>query len=150
MNYIDNEELLKEILTLKEKEKEVQKLIESGMTEIEARKQIKPVSDKLGEMILKIARRYATRPNFSGYTWKEDMISDAVFTCCKYLKNFNEEKSNNCFWYVTKIVYNSFCQYIKKQKKHSEIKDICYNERDRLEENFFTCVGINYQKLVDK
>lgn len=84
------------------------------------------MSEALGKMLLTISSHYSSRSNFSGYTWKQDMISESVFTCVKYLKNFNPEKSTNAFAYVTQIIKNSFKLYITEQKKHSKIKDVCY------------------------
>lgn len=104
--YVNNQDLLDKIKDYKDSDK---------------------FSDELGKMIFDIAKNYACKGNFSGYTWKEDMVSEAVLTCCKYLKNFDADKSNNAFAYITKICHNSFKGYIKKENKHSKIKDILYN-----------------------
>ena len=82
-------------------------------------------SEELGQMLLAIATKLSTKGNFAGYTWRQDMISEAVLTCIKYLRNFKPEKSQNPFAYVTQICKNSFKAYIKKQKTHSLIKDTC-------------------------
>ena len=58
------------------------------------------ISERLGEMYYLIASNLANKSNFIGYTWKDDMIADAVLTCVKYCKNFNPEKSNNPFGYI--------------------------------------------------
>ena len=83
-------------------------------------------SEELGQMLIAIATKLSTKGNFSNYTWRQDMISEAVLTCIKYLKNFNPEKSQNPFAYITQICKNSFKAYIKSQNKHSVIKDSCY------------------------
>jgi len=83
-------------------------------------------SEELGQMLIAIATKLSTKGNFSNYTWRQDMISEAVLTCIKYLKNFNPEKSQNPFAYITQICKNSFKAYIKGQNKHSVIKDSCY------------------------
>lgn len=107
-------------------------------------------------MIFKIAKNYASKGNFSGYTWKEDMRSEAVLTCLKYMHNFdpNKQKYPNPFAYFTTIIYHSFLNYIKKQKKHSEIKDICYKKIDLLSDdrnddynNYYLIKAINYELL---
>lgn len=84
------------------------------------------VSESLGKMLLTLATHYSTKSNFSGYTWKQDMVSESICTCIKYLRNFNPEKSTNAFAYVTQIVKNSFKLYILEQRKHSIIKDKCF------------------------
>lgn len=112
------------------------------------------ISEELGMMISRIAKRYAGKGNFSGYTWKEDMIGDAIYTCIKYMHNFNPEKSNNPFAYFTQICHNAFINYIKRQKKHSDIKDICWKNFHMLEEKESefrnTKKAIDYEILVEK
>lgn len=92
------------------------------------------MSEKLGKMLLTISSQYSTKSSFSGYTWREDMISESVFTCIKYIKNFNPEKSTNAFAYVTQIIKNSFKLYITDQKKHIKIKDVCYKGYEQYQE----------------
>ena len=137
MNYVDKDKLLDEIILYKE----------TGIK-----------TEELGRMILLIATRYSERGNFSGYTWKEDMISEAVLTCLRYLHNFDENKEkSNAFAYISIIIHRAFLNYISKQKKHSKIKDECYKfsfmyENDNLlkpyETEYFNNIsGINYQKI---
>jgi len=85
-------------------------------------------SENLGRMIMMIAENLSSKGSFSGYTWKKDMVSEAVLTCLKYIKNFDETKSSNAFAYITQICKNSFLTYIKDQNKHSDIKDACYQQ----------------------
>jgi len=104
-------------------------------------------------MIFEIAKNFASKGSYSGYTWKEDMISESVLTCLKYMHNFdpNKQKYPNPFAYFTTIIYHSFLNYIKKQKKHSEIKDICYKKINLLEEDnygdYYLIKAIDYQIL---
>ena len=55
------------------------------------------MSDYIGECIYKIATRLSTRPNFINYTYRDEMICDAIENCIQYIGNFNREKSNNAF-----------------------------------------------------
>ena len=127
-NYVSNKDLLEEF----------EKYEESGVW-----------SERMGEMVLLIASNYATKGNFAGYTWIEDMIGEAVLTCFKYMKNFDRTKSSNPFAYITQICRNAFINYIKKQQRHSVIKDVCYNNgRILQEEEWYSSQGINYEKLV--
>ena len=88
------------------------------------------MSDTLGAMILRISRGLASKGNYSGYTWVEDMIAEGNLTVCKYLHNFDPEKSNNPFAYITQICNHSFKNYIKNQKKHSIIKNAMFEKYD--------------------
>jgi len=111
------------------------------------------ITEELGRMIFEIAKNFASKGSYSGYTWKEDMISESVLTCLKYMHNFdpNKQKYPNPFAYFTTIIYHSFLNYIKKQKKHSEIKDICYKKINLLEEDnygdYYLIKAIDYQIL---
>ena len=107
------------------------------------------VSDELGEMLMKIADNFAKKGNFHGYTWIQDMKSEAVFTCIRYIHNFDpiRYKKPNPFAYFTSVTKNAFLNYIRKQKKHSKIKDVCYNRGHMITEecdNFFKTTAIDY------
>ena len=111
------------------------------------------MSNRLGSMILEIARNFSSKGSFRDYTWVDDMVGEAALTCVKYLKRFDPNKSNNPFAYITTICRNSFIQYIKKQKKHSNIKDVCFNKKGQVssigidEEGNICTIGIDYRRL---
>lgn len=112
------------------------------LVELEIMKETGKITPELGKMIMKIASRYATKPNFSSYTYINDMIADAVYTVCIYIHNFNPEKSQNPFAYITQIVSNSFKGFLNKEKKISNTKKELYeqhlqdcNKLDKFKEN---------------
>ncbi|MFW6008906.1 MAG: hypothetical protein ACOCP8_06535 [archaeon] len=74
------------------------------------------------------------------------MISFGVYTCLKYSKKYNPEKTNNAFSYLSTIIHNAFKAYLNYQKKHSNIKKECYNKKDLvdLEDSYKT---IDYEEL---
>lgn len=76
----------------------------------------------LGECILLIANRLATKPNFINYSYKDEMIADGIENCIMYIDNFDPEKSTNPFAYFTQIIYFAFLRRIQKEKKHLYIK----------------------------
>jgi len=123
------------------------------LVELKKYKDTKHITEELGGMIFEIAKNFASKGSYSGYTWKEDMISEAVLTCLRYMHNFDAKKYKypNPFAYFTTIIYHSFLNYIKKQKKHSEIKDICYKKIQLLEEDkygdYYLIKAIDYQIL---
>ena len=80
------------------------------------------MTEYIGECIYKIATRLSTRPNFINYTYRDEMICDAIENCIQYIGNFNREKSNNAFAYVTQICYYAFLRRIQKEKKQVYIK----------------------------
>ena len=80
------------------------------------------ISEYIGECIYKIATRLSTKPNFINYSYRDEMICDGIENCLQYIENFNEEKSNNAFAYITQIIYFAFLRRIQKEKKQQAIK----------------------------
>ena len=50
------------------------------------------------------------------------MICDGIENCLQYINNFNPEKSQNAFAYITQIIYYAFLRRIQKEKKQAAIK----------------------------
>jgi hypothetical protein len=94
----------------------------------------KKATERLGEIFIDLVDNYATKSNFSGYSYLEEMKSRAIFFLLMYSKSFKPEKSNNAFAYCTQIVKHAFIQVIKKEKKHNETKKAVaqkyFQERD--------------------
>lgn len=80
------------------------------------------ISNYLGECILKIATNLSHKGNFSGYTFKEEMVSDGIENCILYFDKFNPEKSSNPFSYYTQIIFFAFLRRIAKEKKQFLLK----------------------------
>ena len=111
-HYVNNKEFTQAVAEFNEKVK----LAESkGKTPPQ-------MSYYIGECIYKIATRLSTRPNFINYTYRDEMICDAIENCIQYIGNFNVEKSNNAFAYITQICYYAFLRRIQKEKKQVFIK----------------------------
>lgn len=111
-NYVNNKHLLESLI---EYRKQCQEAEDSGDE--------KPkVPEYIGECIFMIANRLATRPNFSGYSYKDDMISDGIENCLQYIGNFDPDKSQNPFAYFTQIIWYAFLRRIQKEKKQMYIR----------------------------
>ncbi len=86
------------------------------------------VSNYIGESFLKIAKGLSHKANFSGYTYKEEMVMDAVENCLRAIHNYNINASTrsgnpNAFSYFTQICYFAFLRRLAKEKRQKEIKD---------------------------
>lgn len=81
----------------------------------------KNLSDTLAISVQEIANRLAFAPNFINYTYREEMVGDAIIKMIKALreKKFIPKKGNP-FSYFTKIAFHAFCNRIKKEKKERE------------------------------
>ena len=78
--------------------------------------------DELSVMIIKISNGLSFAPNFINYSYKDEMIGDAVLKMFSALKNkkFNIESNNNPFSYFTTIAFHAFINRIKKEKKYRD------------------------------
>tara|TARA_B110000444_G_scaffold261446_1_gene313701 strand:+ start:12913 stop:13455 length:543 start_codon:yes stop_codon:yes gene_type:complete len=112
------------------------------------------MSNYIGECIYKIATRLSTRPNFINYTYRDEMICDGIENCIQYIKNFNVEKSNNAFAYITQICYYAFLRRIQKEKKQVYIKqqvisDITQETLDSIDGDTTGMVNTNVEWMQD-
>lgn len=82
------------------------------------------MSEKLGGMFLKLTKKYASKSCWAGYTYNDDMQSEAMIHICRGWLGFDPEKSNNPFAYFTSLIHNAFLQFLKKEKKVSHIKNL--------------------------
>lgn len=80
------------------------------------------IDDYVAECIVKIATHLSYLPNFNGYTYRQDFVSDAIENCLSYIDNFDPKKSNNPFAYFTQICWYAFIRRIMKEKRQSIIK----------------------------
>ena len=129
-NYVNNKDLLAALIAYRE-----------SVAEAEEGGEKKPqVPDYIGKCIMLIAQRLATRPNFSGYMYKEEMVSDGIENCLQYIHNFNPEKSQNPFAYFTQIIWYAFLRRISKEKKQMYIK-FKASQRQTLENEVFDSTG---------
>ena len=78
--------------------------------------------DTLALYITKIANGLSCSSNFINYTYKDEMIGDALVKMYTAVKNrkFNVDSEYNPFSYFTTIAFHAFINRIKKEKKHTE------------------------------
>ena len=78
--------------------------------------------DEIAISISKIANGLSHSSNFIGYTYKDEMIGDAIVKMITAVKNkkFNVESEHNPFSYFTTIAFHAFINRIKKEKKHND------------------------------
>jgi len=87
------------------------------------------MTNKLAHMFIKLCERYATRSNWRGYTYNDEMRGQALLQLSQIGLQFNEAKSQNPFAYYTAAITNSFTRVLNLEKKNQNIRD------DILEQN---------------
>tara|TARA_Y100001937_G_scaffold49915_1_gene69506 strand:+ start:834 stop:1418 length:585 start_codon:yes stop_codon:yes gene_type:complete len=85
------------------------------------------VPDYIAQCFLRIAEGLSHKANFIRYTYREEMVMDAVENCLKAISNYNLEAATrtgkpNAFAYFTQITWYAFLRRITKEKKQQEIK----------------------------
>jgi len=85
------------------------------------------VPDYIASCFLKIAEGLSHKSNFIRYTYREEMVMDAVENCLKAIDNYNIEAATrtgkpNAFAYFTQISWYAFLRRIEKEKKQQDVK----------------------------
>jgi hypothetical protein len=78
---------------------------------------------KLATMFMKLCERYATRSNWRGYSYNEEMRGQALLQLSQIGLQFDESKSQNPFAYYTAAITNSFTRILNLEKKNQNIRD---------------------------
>lgn len=81
------------------------------------------MTPELARMFLKLCERYATRSNWRGYTYNEEMRGQALLQLSQIGLQFDESKSQNPFAYYTAAITNSFTRILNIEKKMQNIRD---------------------------
>ena len=81
------------------------------------------VTRTLATMYMKLCERYATRSNWRGYTYNEEMRGAALVQLSQIGLRFDESKSQNPFAYYTAAITNSFTHVLNSEKKSQNIRD---------------------------
>lgn len=117
-NYINNKEFSQAVFSYVEECNECKK---KGI-------QVPIVPNYVALGFQQIAEGLSHRPNFISYSYRDEMVMDAVENCLKAIRNYNIEAATrtgnpNAFAYFTQISYYAFLRRIAKEKKQQDIKD---------------------------
>ena len=103
----------------------------------------------VSDCIMKMSYKYATKGNWNGYSWKEDMVGDAIEVCVRTLNNGTFDPTReNAFAYFTSIIHNAFIARWKEEKGQ------LYSARKYLEHNYTNYVqdgneGVMFQNYKE-
>ena len=81
------------------------------------------LTSKLALMFMKLCERYATRSNWRGYTYNDEMRSQALLQLSQIGLQFDESKSSNPFAYYTAAITNSFTRVLNIEKRNQNLRD---------------------------
>lgn len=111
----------------KEFSKAVHEYVKSVNEAEAAGKPIPVVTDYIADCFLRIATRTSRRPNFINYTFREEMVMDAVVNCLKAIRNYDinaktRSGNPNAFSYFTQMAWYAFIRRIQTENKQQKIK----------------------------
>ena len=81
------------------------------------------MTNKLATMFIRLCERYATRSNWRGYTYNDEMRSQALLQLSQIGLQFDESKSQNPFAYYTAAITNSFTRVLNIEKRNQNLRD---------------------------
>jgi hypothetical protein len=111
-NYVDNKEFLAAMIERKG-------LVDAALA---AGKEPPQITNYLGKTMMDICTHFSYRPNFINYSFRDEMIGDALENCLKVIDNFDSEKYSNPFAYFTQIAFFAFLRRIAQEEKQQYIK----------------------------
>lgn len=116
-HYVNNEQFSKAII----------EYVSHANNEVREGRTKPVVTDYIARCFLKIAEGLSHKANFVRYTYREEMVMDAVENCLKAIENYNLDTatrtgSPNAFAYFTQISWYAFLRRIEKEKKQQDIK----------------------------
>ena len=117
IHYVNNADFSQAVVEYVEKVREAKK----------NKQQLPIVPDYIAQCFLRISEGLSHKSNFIRYTYREEMVMDAVENCLKAISNYNLEAATrtgkpNAFAYFTQIAWYAFLRRIAKEKKQQDVK----------------------------
>jgi hypothetical protein len=81
------------------------------------------ITNNLARMFMKLCERYGSKGNWRGYTYNDEMRSQALLQLSQVGLQFDESKSNNPFAYYTATITNSFTRILNVEKRNQNLRD---------------------------
>jgi len=88
-----------------------------------------PMPPRVADAIVQIATKMSRMHNFIGYSYRPDMISDAILQLTAKFHLFDPEKSDNFFGYASQLCWNAFIGRIKVEQKQTSIRARLINDK---------------------
>ena len=132
-HYVDNKKFYDDIVAYKKR------CYEAEM----AGKDKPPIPDFSALCVFLIAQNVIRMPAYNGYSYKDEMASDAMMNCIRYFDNFDENKYTNPHAYFTMI-----CSHACKNRINEE-KKLRYALYKKFEEDY-VLTGNHHQLLDEK
>lgn len=86
------------------------------------------IPDSIGSAFIKIAEGLSHKPGFISYTFRDEMVLDAVENCVKAIRNYKPEATTRsgapttAFKYFTQICFFAFVRRIQKEERQRDTR----------------------------
>ena len=111
-HYISNKEFTQAIV----------EYIQKCESEEAAGREAPQIPDDIARQFIALANKLGSRYNFSGYTFRDEMVSNAIFACCAKIRKFNILVGSNAFAYFTNVCWRAMVDVINDEEEMSYIK----------------------------
>lgn len=113
------------------------RILTAEFTAWKAAHEAAPMNDKpripesIGEAIMSISNRLLKKPNFSKYSFKDEMQATAMLTVIRRAHNFDPAKCKvgGAFAWLTTIIINAFLVTIEREQKHAYTRAVLRREQ---------------------
>lgn len=148
-NYVDKEHLMQELVKYHEKLNYAKK----------NNTRLPQIPDTIGTAITKIAKNYANCYSFRNYSFKDEMIDDAIVACIKAVDGFDVTRSKEPLSFFTTCCYFAFLQRIESEDRQKYIKykslvfdnSLDFNDVDADDMNAYSKINIdNINDFIEK
>ena len=119
-NYISNKEFTQAI---------VEYINECNELEAQG-KEIKQIPIPIARQFDVLATKLGSRYNFAGYSFRDEMVANALYACCRSVRKFNAAISSNAFAYFTNVCWRARVDIINEVAKNSYIKAKSFQDMD--------------------
>ena len=120
-----------------------------------------PLSDYIGNCIYQLCNRIGFMPSYINYSFKQEMIGDALENCIRVIDKFDPDKETkspdgkfsnkkNPFGYFTQIAIWAFWRRIDKEKEQAAVRAMLIRELPREDMYDFDEESKTHYNFADK
>jgi len=107
-HYVDNARLVESIKTYK-------KMLDNGDKNAK-------MPEYIGVAFIKMAERIGKKPNYSSYSYLDEMMDDAIENCIKGISSFDPERSPYAVSYFSITIMRAFHRRIEQEHQQNYVK----------------------------
>jgi len=85
-------------------------------------KEIPKIPNYIAECIYKICNGLSYKHQFINYSYRDEMVCDALAICIKNVRKFDHEKWSNPFAFFTQCAWHAFVNRINIEKREQYVK----------------------------